>query len=107
MGKYSEEYCLPEHYEEVEPTGENLYDFLSSIKSNNFNFEVFKQIPKWDFQVCGIVYKECNDVETFSKTLKKLRCTDVWKCFKFYSQKLECETYRFIIGDKNAKVESW
>lgn len=93
-----EKYGLGKRYKEVEITQENLYDFLKSVELEHFGFDVFHKEPH-DFLVCGLVYKDCNDVETFKKYLIKYKKTDIWKVFKFYSKICECDVFRVILEE--------
>lgn len=93
----SEKYGLGKRYKEVDITQENLYYFLKSVDLDNFSFDVFHKEP-CSFLICGLVYKDCNDVETFKKSLIKYKKTDIWKIFKFYSKICECDVFRVILN---------
>jgi hypothetical protein len=94
----SEKYGLGKRYKEVKITQENLYDFLKSVDLDHFCFDVFHKEPH-DFLICGLVYKDCNDVETFKKHLMKYKKSDIWKVFKFHSKICECDVFRVILEE--------
>ena len=91
-------YGLGKRYKEVKITQENLYDFLKSVDLDHFCFDVFHKEPH-DFLICGLVYKDCNDVETFKKHLMKYKKSDIWKVFKFHSKICECDVFRVILEE--------
>lgn len=93
---YSEKYGLGEKYKEVDITQETLYDFLKLVDLNHFGFDIFYKEPH-NYLICGLVYKQCNDVEAFKKSLIKYKRADIWKCFKFYSKICECDIFRVIL----------
>lgn len=95
----SQKYGLDRKYKEVEVTQETLYDFLKSVELEHFSFDVFHKEPR-SFLICGLVYKDCNDVETFKKYLMKYKKADIWKVFKFYSKICECDVFRVILEEK-------
>ena len=97
--KDSEKYGLGKHYTEVKITGETLYDFLKSIELYHFGFDVFRKEVGKSFLICGIVYEKCDDVETFKNSLMKYKCSDVWKVFKFYSDRCECYYFRIVLEE--------
>ena len=92
----SEKYGLGRKYKEVDVIQENLYDFLKSVELEHFSFDVFHKEPH-SFLICGLVYKDCNDVETFKKHLTKYKKADIWKVFKFYSKICKCYVFRVIL----------
>ena len=92
----AKEYGLGKKYKEVEIIQETLYDFLKSVELDHFGFDVFPKDPR-DFLICGLVYKNCNDVETFKKHLMKCKKSDIWKVFKFYSKICKCYVFRVIL----------
>lgn len=92
----SEKYNLGKKYKEVDITQETLYDFLKLVDLDHFSFDVFHKEPH-NFLICGLVYKQCNDVETFKKSLMKYKKADIWKVFKFYSKICECDVFRVIL----------
>ena len=96
----SEKYGLGRKYKEIEIAEGTLYDFLKLIESNYFAFDVFHKeaiAPLY----WGFVYKDFNDVENLLKKndLIKIKNTDVWKVFKFYSLICKCYVYRIILED--------
>ena len=93
----SEKYGIGKKYKEVEITQKNLYDFLKSVNLDNFVFDVFHIEPR-DFLICGLVYKGCNDVETFKKSLMRYKKSEIWKVFKFYSKIYKCYAFRVILN---------
>ena len=95
----SEKYGLGRKYKEIEITQENLYGFLKSIELNHFAFDVFHKEVGTGFLICGLVYKDYNDVETFKKSLMKNKKSDIWKVFKFYSKICECDVFRVILEE--------
>ena len=74
--KDSEKYGLGKKYKEIEITQETLYDFLKSVESDHFAFDVFHKEPR-SLLIFGLVYKDCNDVETFKKSLMKYKKSDI------------------------------
>ena len=94
----SEKYGLGKKYKEVEITQENLYDFLKLVELDHFGFDVFPKKP-CSFLICGLVYKDCNDVETFKKSLMKYKKSEIWKVFKFYSKICNCYMFRVILKE--------
>ena len=96
LEKEAEEYGIGKKYKEVEITQETLYDFLKSVDLEHFAFDVFPKEPR-SFLICGLVYKDCNDVEAFKKSLMKYKKSSIWKVFKFYSKICECDVFRVIL----------
>ena len=94
----ADKYGLGKKYKEVEVTQENLYDFLKLVDLDHFAFDVFHKEPR-NFLICGLVYKDCNDVETFKKSLMKYKKADIWKVFKFFSKICKCYVFRFILEE--------
>ena len=92
-------YGLGKKYKEVDITQENLYDFLKSVESDHFGFDVFPK-DAGNFLICGLVYKQCNDVETFKKSLMKCKKKNIWKIFKFYSKVCKCDVFRVILEEQ-------
>lgn len=97
FAKEAEKYGLGKKYKEVEITQETLYDFLKSVELEKFGFDLFPRKPR-DFLICGLVYEDCNDVETFKKYLMKYKKADIWKVFKFYSRICKCYIFRVILN---------
>lgn len=96
----AEKYGLGDDYQEIEVTGETLYDFLKSIELEHFSFDVYPQEASKGFKCCGLVYKECNDVENLlKKSLSKIECKNVLKAFKFYSTITESDYFRIILKE--------
>lgn len=93
-----EKYSLGKKYKEVEITQENLYDFLKLVELDHFGFDVYYKEP-CSFLICGLVYKDCNDVETFKKSLMKYKKSEIWKVFKFYSKICNCYMFRVILKE--------
>ena len=93
-----EKYGLSKKYKEVEITQENLYDFLKLVELDHFGFDVYDKEPR-SFLICGLVYKDCNDVETFKKSLMKYKKSEIWKVFKFYSKICNCYMFRVILKE--------
>lgn len=98
MTEDSEKYGLGKKYKEVEITQENLYDFLKSVDLDHFAFDVFPKEPR-SFLICGLVYKDCNDVETFKKSLMKYKKSEIWKVFKFFSKICKCYVFRVVLEE--------
>ena len=96
--KDSEKYGLGKKYKEVDIIQETLYDFLKSVDLDHFGFDVFSKEPR-SFLICGLVYKDCNDVETFKKSLMEYKKENIWKVFKFYSKICECDVFRVILEE--------
>lgn len=96
----AEKYGLGDGYQEIKVTGETIYDFLKSVELKHFSFDVYPQEANKGFKCCGLVYKECNDVENLlKKSLSKIECKNVWKAFKFYSTITESDYFRIILKE--------
>ncbi len=96
----SEKYGLEKRYKEIEAAGNTLYDFLKSVSLEHFAFDVISNNTKNGFLCCGLVYKECNDVECLlKKTLSRINCDKVWKVFQFHSSITDCEYFRIVLEE--------
>ena len=87
------DFGLPKKYTEIDMNTYKgtLYDFLG-YRSDNFSFDINDEFGQ---NCCWGLKSDINGI--LEKTLRKMRCEDVYRCFNFISEITGGNYYRLIL----------